>query len=58
MSTNTLSALSEQYLSLVRAENLGALAEGQSSDLMTDLLMKAGVDDAYFYEWLEEKGII
>ena len=58
MTKQTLSALSEKYLSLVAAENCGALHEEESNDTMTDCLMEAGVEWEDFIEYLEDEGII
>ena len=58
MTNQTLSALSEKYLSLVAAENCGALHEEESNDRMTDCLMEAGIEWDDFIEYLEDKGII
>ena len=58
MSNQTLSALSEKYLSLVAAENCGALHEEEGNDRMTDCLMKAGIEWEDFIEYLEDEGII
>ena len=58
MTNQTLSVLSEKYLSLVEAENCGALNEEESNDRMTDCLMEAGIEWDDFIEYLEDKGII
>ena len=58
MTNQTLSALSGKYLALVEKENSGSLCEGESNDIMTDYLDKAGIDWDDFIEFLEDKGII
>lgn len=58
MTNQTLSTLSKTYLALVKKENHGSLCEGESSDIMTDYLDKAGIEWDDFIEHLEDEGII
>ena len=58
MSNQTLSALSKKYFAVVRKENCGLLRDGESSDVMTDYLIEAGIEWEDFIAYLEDEGII